>query len=48
VFGGYDFANHNALRDGGGIKSIAKQKAPKIDSVFITFHPNDKSKAIFL
>jgi hypothetical protein len=44
-FGEYGFVNGNALRDGGDIQSTAKQKAPKIDFVFITFHPNDKNKA---
>jgi hypothetical protein len=45
-FGGYDFASGNTLRYDGNIQSTPKQKATKIDSVFITFHPNDKSNAI--
>jgi hypothetical protein len=45
-FGGYDFVNNGALRDDDDIQSTTKQKTIKIDSVFITFHPNDKSKAI--
>jgi hypothetical protein len=47
-FGGYDFVNNAALRDDEDIQSNTKQKATHIDSVFITFHPNDKSKAICL
>jgi hypothetical protein len=45
-FGGYDFVNRNAKRDSGDIRSTPKQKIPNIDSVFITFHPNDKNKVI--
>jgi hypothetical protein len=42
----HDFVNENALRDDRNIQSTTKKKAIKIDSVFITFHANDKSKAI--
>jgi hypothetical protein len=42
----YDFVNENALRDDRNIQSTIKQKATKIDFVFITFHANDKSKVI--
>jgi hypothetical protein len=45
-FGRYDFINNDALRDDGCIQSTTMQKATNIDSVFITFHPNDKIKAI--
>jgi hypothetical protein len=45
-FGGYYFVKHDAFRDDVDIQSTTKQNATKIDSVFITFHPNDKSKAI--
>jgi hypothetical protein len=45
-FQGYDFVNDNALTDDEDIQSTTKQKATKIDSVFIIFHPNDKSKVI--
>jgi hypothetical protein len=34
------------LLDDGDIQSTTKQNATKIDSVFIKFHQNDKSKAI--
>jgi hypothetical protein len=42
----YVFVNNNALRDDRDIQSTIKQKATKIDSVDITFHPNDNSKVI--
>jgi hypothetical protein len=42
-FGRYEYVNDNALTDDGGIQFATKQKATQIDSVFITFHPNDKS-----
>jgi hypothetical protein len=45
-FGRYDFVANGALRGIGDIQSPTKQKATKIDSVFIVFHLNDKSKAI--
>jgi hypothetical protein len=45
-FGSYDFVNGNLFRYDGDIQSTTKQKPTKIDSAFITFHPNDKSKAI--
>jgi hypothetical protein len=45
-FRDYDFVNNAHLRDYGDIQSTTKQKAAHIDSVFITFHTNDKSKAI--
>jgi hypothetical protein len=38
----------NPLRDDGDIQFTTKQKDTKINSVFITFHPNDKSKTIFI
>jgi hypothetical protein len=44
-FGEYDFVNRNALRNDENIQSTKKQKATKFDSVFITFHQNDKRKA---
>jgi hypothetical protein len=45
-FRGYDFVNNGVFRDDNDIHSATKQKATTIDSVFITFHLNDKSKAI--
>jgi hypothetical protein len=45
-FGGYDFVKGNALKFGGDIQSTTIQKSTKFDFIFITFHPNDKSKAI--
>jgi hypothetical protein len=45
-FWGFDFVNGNTLRNDGDTQSITKEKATKIDSVFITFHPNDKSRVI--
>ncbi len=34
------------MSDDGNIETTPKQKTSKIDSVFNTFYPNDKSKAI--
>jgi hypothetical protein len=45
-FGGYDFVKHSVFRDEGDIQSTTEQKITKIDSVFINFHSNDKSKTI--
>jgi hypothetical protein len=45
-FDDYDFANLKALRDHWDIQSTTKQKANKIDFVFVSFYANDKSKAI--
>jgi hypothetical protein len=42
----YDFVNNNEFKGDETIQSTTKQKATKIDSVFIIFHPNDKSKTI--
>jgi hypothetical protein len=36
----------NALMNDRKTQSTTKKKVTKIDSVFITFHRNDKSKAI--
>jgi hypothetical protein len=45
-FIGYDFVSGNALTDDGDLQSTINQNATKIDTAFITFHPNDKSKII--
>jgi hypothetical protein len=44
-FEGYDFVNSNQLIDEEDIQSRTKQNATKIDSIFISFHSNDKNKA---
>jgi hypothetical protein len=45
-FDGYNVVNGNPNREEGDIQSITKREVTKIDSVFITFHQNDKSKVI--
>jgi hypothetical protein len=40
--------NENALRIDGDIESLRKQKVAKFDSDFMTFHSNDKRKAIVI
>jgi hypothetical protein len=42
----HNFGKENALRNGRNIQSTTKKKDTKIDSIFIAFHTNDKSKAI--
>jgi hypothetical protein len=37
-----------SLRDDGDIHSTIKQRVTKIDSIYITFHPNDNSKDVYI